>query len=31
VQVTCHFEGDYEGLKELAKKILGVDLDDLNK
>ena len=31
VQVTSHFEGDYEGLKELAKKILGIDLDDLNK
>lgn len=31
VQVTCHFEGDYEGLKELVKKILGVDLDELNK
>jgi hypothetical protein len=31
IQVTCHFEGDYEGLKELAKKILGVDLDELNK
>lgn len=31
VQVTSHFEGDYEGLKELAKKILGIDLDDVNK
>jgi hypothetical protein len=31
IQVTCHFEGDYEGLNELAKKILGVDLDELNK
>jgi hypothetical protein len=31
VQVTSHFEGDYEGLKELAKKILGVDLDDINR
>lgn len=31
VQVTSHFEGDYEGLKELAKKILGVDLDEINK
>jgi hypothetical protein len=31
IQVTCHFEGDYEGLKELAKRILGVNLDELNK
>ena len=31
VQVTSHFEGDYEGLKELAKQILGVDLDEINK
>ncbi|MEI9918603.1 MAG: DUF6786 family protein [Bacteroidota bacterium] len=31
VQVTSHFEGDYEGLKELAKKILGIDLDEINK
>lgn len=30
VQVTCHFEGDYEGLKDLARKILGVNLDELN-
>lgn len=31
IQVTCHFEGDYVGLKELARRILGVDLDELNK
>lgn len=31
VQVTTHFEGDFEGLNELAKKILGIDLNDLNK
>ncbi|HEX8061574.1 MAG TPA: DUF6786 family protein [Cyclobacteriaceae bacterium] len=31
IQVTSHFEGDYEGLKELAKKILGIDLDDIKK
>jgi hypothetical protein len=31
IQVTCHFEGDYEGLKDIAKKILGVNLDELNK
>jgi hypothetical protein len=31
VQVTSHFEGDYEGLKDLARKILGINLDDINK
>ncbi len=31
IQVTCHFEGDYEGLNELSKKILGVDLGEINK
>lgn len=31
IQVTCHFEGDYEGLNELAKRILGIDLTELNK
>jgi hypothetical protein len=31
VQVTSHFEGDYEGLKELAKNILGIDLDQVKK
>jgi hypothetical protein len=30
-QVTIHFEGDYEGLRELAKKTLGIDLSELNK
>ena len=29
IQVTCHFEGDYEGLKEIAKRALGVDLDEI--
>jgi len=29
-QVTCHFEGDFEGLKELAKRVLGVDLSQIN-
>ena len=28
-QTTCHFQGDYNALKELAKNLLGVDLDDL--
>lgn len=31
IQVTCHFEGDFEGLKELAKRVLGVDLGEINK
>lgn len=31
IQVTCHLEGDYEGLNELSKKVLGVDLSELNK
>lgn len=31
IQTTCHFEGDYEGLRELAKKVLGVDLNEINK
>ncbi len=26
-QTTCHFQGDYAGLKLLAKQLLGVDLD----
>ncbi len=31
IQVTIHFEGDLEGLKELARKTLGVELSELNK
>jgi hypothetical protein len=31
LQTTVHFEGDFEGLRELAKKVLGVDLNELNK
>ena len=31
IQVTSHFEGDYEGLRELTKKLLGIDLNELNK
>ncbi len=31
VQTTCHFQGDYATLKELAKKLLGVDLDTIKK
>ena len=30
-QTTCHFEADYKSLSELAKQLLGVDLDDLKK
>lgn len=30
-QTTCHFQGDYEALKNLAKQLLGVDLDELKK
>jgi hypothetical protein len=30
-QVTCHLQGNYETLRELAMKLLGVDLDDLKK
>ena len=29
-QVTCHFQGDYYALRTMAKKLLGVDLDDLS-
>lgn len=30
VQVTVHLEGDFEGLNEIARKTLGVDLSQLN-
>lgn len=30
-QTTCHFTGDYEALKTLAKQLLGVNLDELKK
>jgi hypothetical protein len=30
-QTTCHLQGDYESLKQLAKQILGVDLDELGR
>jgi hypothetical protein len=26
-QVTCHFEGDYSSLRQLARSVLGVDLE----
>jgi hypothetical protein len=28
-QVTCHFEGNYSGLQQLAQQLLGVDLDSI--
>lgn len=28
-QTTCHFEGDFESLNTLAKKLLGVDLSEM--
>jgi hypothetical protein len=28
-QTTCHFQGDYKTLNGLAKKLLGVNLDDV--
>lgn len=30
VQTTIHFEGDFESLNALAKKLLGVDLNEIN-
>ena len=30
-QTTCHFQGDFAGLKLLAKQLLGVDLDAVKK
>jgi hypothetical protein len=30
-QTTCHFQGDYPSLKQLAQQLLGVNLDDLKK
>ena len=30
-QITCHLQGDYESLRQLAKHILSVDLNDLRK
>ena len=30
-QVTCHFQGDYTALQQLAKQLLGVDLNELKK
>ncbi|MEO6000768.1 MAG: DUF6786 family protein [Chitinophagaceae bacterium] len=30
-QTTCHFQGDYNTLKQLAAQLLGVDLDTIKK
>jgi len=30
-QTTCHLQGDYASLKNLAKQLLGVDLDSIKK
>ena len=30
-QITCHFQGDYAALQQLAKQLLGVDLNELKK
>ncbi|MEJ7588185.1 MAG: DUF6786 family protein [Ferruginibacter sp.] len=30
-ETTCHFQGNYDELKQLAKQLLGVDLDTLKK
>jgi len=30
-QTTCHFQGDYSSLKQIAQQLLGVNLDDIKK
>ncbi len=30
-QTTCHFQGNYDSLRVLAKHLLGIDLNDLKK
>lgn len=30
-QTTCHFQGDYNSLRQLAKQLLGVDLNELKQ
>ena len=30
-ETTCHFQGNYETLKQVAKQLLGVDLDTIKK
>ncbi|MEO6720112.1 MAG: DUF6786 family protein [Ferruginibacter sp.] len=30
-EITCHFQGDYASLKQLAQQLLGVDLDTVKR
>ena len=30
-QITCHLQGNYTDLKEIARKLVGVDLDEIKK
>jgi hypothetical protein len=30
-QTTCHLQGDYGSLRELAKQLLGIDLNNLKR
>jgi hypothetical protein len=30
-QVTCHLQGDYNSLRQLAKQLLSIDLDEIKK
>jgi hypothetical protein len=30
-QVTCHLQGDYNSLRQMAKKLLSVDLDEIKR
>ena len=30
-ETTCHFQGNYDALKQLTKQLLGVDLDTIKK
>src|SRR5207237_760330 len=30
-ETTCHLQGDYESLRQLARQVLNVDLNDLKK
>jgi hypothetical protein len=30
-QTTCHLQGDYQSLRQLAKQLLGVDLENLRR
>lgn len=30
-EITCHLQGDYNSLRQLAKQLLGVDLDEIKK